>query len=44
MVTGFVKNTNRIDPYKNNQFRVEMDGKPVLPGALEANIPLRICP
>jgi phage tail-like protein len=30
MANGFVKNANRIDPYKNYKFRVKWDGKTVL--------------
>lgn len=30
MADGFVKNANRVDPYKNFKFRVVWDGKPVM--------------
>ncbi len=30
MAKGFVKNANRVDPYKNFKFRVSWDGKTVL--------------
>jgi phage tail-like protein len=30
MADGFVKNANRIDPYKTYKFRVVWDGRPVL--------------
>lgn len=30
MITGFVKNAHRYDPYKNFKFRIIMDKKPVL--------------
>lgn len=30
MAKGFIKNANRVDPYKNFKFRVSWDGKTVL--------------
>ena len=30
MAKGFVKNANRVDPYKNFKFRILWDGKPVM--------------
>lgn len=30
MAKGFVKNANRVDPYKNFKFRLLWDGKPVM--------------